>query len=164
MQKNNKPKLKLQEKAQEMQKSQFKLESLALILQSQGEYSRKYDFLSVSLSKIGFWPFSLSSPSKWLLCPLLYPRICALAGQDNVFSLQQEVFSLQRVGMGCSVGSLIMRILVAANLVFATASMCFAAVSFTFAASITLYLDLLYASIFQAFWHRFMHFHGLCIL
>ena len=148
-----------------MQKSQFELRFLALILQVQGLSSRKNDFLSISLSKNGFWSSSFSSSSKNGCCALFYILgFHVPAGQDNAFSFQKEGFSLQRVGSGCSTGPLIMRILTVANLVLATTSMYFAAMSITLVVASTPCLESMCASIFQAFrleTHPFFRLFGI---
>ena len=105
---------------------------MALILQFLGENSRKLDFLSVSPSKNSFWLSSLSSSRQNGYCtPFYILGFQAPAGQDYVFLLQREVFSLQQVVLGCTPGPLILKILVAANLVLA----------FMLAAANTLCLD-----------------------
>ena len=115
---------------------------LALILQFLGENSRKSDFLSVSLSKNKLWLSSLSSSLQNGCCaPFYILGFRAPACQNNVFSLQREVFSLHRVLLGCTPDPLILNILAVANLVLATTSMYFTAANFILAAANTLCLD-----------------------
>ena len=89
-----KTRLDLQELDQEMQKSWMKLGSLALILQISRENSRKLISLCVSLSKMEFLVvLPLFSPLKWLLCPLLYPRVlCASLSGWRVFAAANSNF------------------------------------------------------------------------
>ena len=129
----------------------MKLRFLALILQILRENSRKLVSLSVSLSKIAFWSFYLSSPFKMVVAPPFISQGFVLQQvRTTHFLCSEKRFSLQRVGSGCSASPLIMRILTTTNLFFATVS--------------TPCLDSLCASIFLAFQLRFVHFHGLCIL
>ena len=129
----------------------MKLGFLALILQILGENSRKSDSLSVSLSKIKFWSFSLSSSFQNGCCaPFYILGFRAPACQDNVSSLQRAVSSLQRavsllqravVLSGCTPDPLILYVLAVANLVLVAASMYFTAANFTLVVTNTLCLD-----------------------
>ena len=130
----------------------MKLGFLALILQILGENSRKLESLSVSLSKIKFWSFSLSSSLQNGCCaPFYILQFRASSCQDNVSSLQRDQFSLQRVLLVCTPDPLDLDTFAAANLVLAAATSYFVAANLTLAVVNTFCLASLYASILRLF-------------
>ena len=130
----------------------MKLGFLALIFQIIGENSRKLASLSVSLSKIKFWPFSLSSSIQNGCCtPFYILGFRASACQDNVSSLQRVQFSLQWVFSVCTPGLLDLGTFATANLVLTAAMSYFAAANLRLVAVNTFYLASMCASILRLF-------------
>ena len=111
----------------------MKLGFLALILQILGKNSRTLAYLSVSLSKIKFWPFSFSlSLQNGCCAPFYILGFRAQRVRMMCLCCSEYQFSLQRVLSVCTPGPLDLDTFAAANLVLAAARSYFTAANTLF--------------------------------
>ena len=142
----------------------MKLGFLALILQILGENSRKLAFLSVYLSKIKLWPFSLFPPSKWLLRPLLYPRVsCFSVSGRRVIAAVSPIFAAASM-LGLYTWSFGSRYLRCSEFGTRCSEFVFHCSEFNTRYSKYLLPCFTVCIHFEVFWHQFTRFLGLCFL